>query len=472
MPEEIQNPSYWGLLEHLFDAIAVVDANRSLVFANERFRILANLPINLPTSSASDGTSGVSLGKSQIDRLLGIPSAVWESINTDRTLTKPVLDSTSFSFSSGARGFAQVMIQPLVGMPGLPATPHFMVVLRDITLELQNKWRLTENEKIITGLRRSHSESQFLWRLSLETPIYIDPSVVLTSVARRLRDELEFSDACFMRMSEKDDTLPEPLLVDSRIGSRLREVAGHIAPRLREIKARTEIWSFNYEDLGTFWVLNFRPKSERPFFLLARTSPISLEPDRKSFLEPLGMQISAWLDNRSMYLSSITDKLTGIFNRRQFDSRFAIECVLARERQTALSLILVDIDHFKKINDSFGHPLGDEVLRSMGETLKNVVRNTDVSARVGGEEFAVILHDTNARDAIVVAEKIRKAVIAVNIAIPGFEKGINITVSCGVAGYGNGRETPESLYAAADEALYRAKANGRNCTESTVQSTS
>jgi diguanylate cyclase (GGDEF)-like protein len=164
-----------------------------------------------------------------------------------------------------------------------------------------------------------------------------------------------------------------------------------------------------------------------------------------------------------MYVSSVTDSLTGLYNRRHFDSRFSVECLLARERKMILSLILFDIDHFKKVNDTYGHQTGDIVLKAVSGALKAVLRTSDIIARIGGEEFAVLLFDTSPKDAIVAAEKVRRAVEAMSIPVTGHDP-LKVTLSAGIAGYLDARDTPASVFKSADESLYKAKASGRNQT--------
>jgi diguanylate cyclase (GGDEF)-like protein len=440
----------WRALEHLFDATVVIDSLRRIHFANDRFRKLA-----LITAETSP------VGK-DVTQFLDIPSSCWESVKAPASSTTPHWHSVPFAFQGSAKGFSQVVIDRL---PRDPADPLelFICVLRDITMELQSKSQLDQNERVIAELRRSHAEAQFLWRLSMETPIYLEPAAVLAMIAKKLKDELGFDDASFMQVPDSDDGLAEPVVPDRRLGSRLREVAHSLVPTLRKKESRTEVWSMDYGGYGTFWITNFRPKLEKPFFLLARSELSAKDSNRKGFLEPLAMQITGWLDNRSMYISSITDSLTGLFNRRHFDSRLTVECVLARERQMILSLILVDIDFFKKINDSFGHQVGDTVLKSTALAIRSVLRTTDITARVGGEEFGVLLFDTSPRDAKIAAEKIRKKIAETRVPLPGFNQTINVTVSCGIAGYMGLQDSPEAVYKAADEALYKAKGSGRNC---------
>jgi two-component system cell cycle response regulator len=174
--------------------------------------------------------------------------------------------------------------------------------------------------------------------------------------------------------------------------------------------------------------------------------------------------VSTLLDNRSLYFASITDGLTGLFNRRFFDSRFGIECMRAMEKRAPLTLLLVDVDHFKKVNDKHGHQAGDAVLSMLGQAIKKRIRNSDFAARVGGEEFALLLPDTTPSDALIVAESLRKQVEDHPVAVPGIEKEIHVTVSCGIAGFRWTLDNQQAVFRMADEALYQAKQEGRNRT--------
>ena len=157
------------------------------------------------------------------------------------------------------------------------------------------------------------------------------------------------------------------------------------------------------------------------------------------------------------------DVLTGLLNRRELDSRADEIIALAQRHGRALSCLLLDLDHFKEVNDIHGHAVGDQVLRETGRRLGAACRISDVVARYGGEEFILLLPETPPGAAVVLAEKLRSA-----LAEPPVEAGgalIPIRASIGVAAFTAGMATPANLIAAADEALYRAKRHGRDRTE-------
>jgi len=159
---------------------------------------------------------------------------------------------------------------------------------------------------------------------------------------------------------------------------------------------------------------------------------------------------------------AVRDGLTGLFNRRAFDSRLADEVQRAVRYQRPLSLLMIDIDHFKLYNDQHGHPQGDALLRELSTLFLNCVRSTDFVARYGGEEFAVILPETNPSNAQAVASIIRERVCAHPFLFRETQPGGALTVSVGVAGNDDGLPEADRLLLTADQALYQAKGAGRN----------
>jgi two-component system cell cycle response regulator len=164
---------------------------------------------------------------------------------------------------------------------------------------------------------------------------------------------------------------------------------------------------------------------------------------------------------------SVTDGLTGLYNRRHFEERLNEEFRRAHRYSDPVSLMMLDLDHFKNVNDRFGHPFGDEVLRSTAGLLRASVRELDICARYGGEEFAVILPKTHVQGALAVAERIllevrRKSYVG-EATGSGTREEVRVTTSIGIAFYpSKDVTTAELLVKFADEALYRAKHEGRN----------
>jgi two-component system cell cycle response regulator len=158
---------------------------------------------------------------------------------------------------------------------------------------------------------------------------------------------------------------------------------------------------------------------------------------------------------------AVTDELTGLYNRRYFERHLAIMLSKAREQDRDMAVMLIDMDFFKAVNDNHGHDIGDAVLREFALRLRRNIRGVDLACRFGGEEFVVLMPDTDYRQAQGVAERVRMAV-AERLFDVGRNRGLSVTVSVGVALNERPDDTPDALLKRADIALYRAKREGRN----------
>jgi diguanylate cyclase (GGDEF)-like protein len=169
--------------------------------------------------------------------------------------------------------------------------------------------------------------------------------------------------------------------------------------------------------------------------------------------------------NQQLKAAATTDALTGLGNRQRFDTFLAEQLASSVSGKTPLALILLDLDHFKKVNDTHGHPAGDAVLKQVAKMLNTVVREQDTACRYGGEEMALVLPGLNRAQASGIAETVRRAINAKPIQIDDDGKTLPVSASLGVAVYDPGSPlvTPSHLLKAADLALYNAKHSGRNC---------
>ncbi len=168
--------------------------------------------------------------------------------------------------------------------------------------------------------------------------------------------------------------------------------------------------------------------------------------------------------NQELARKNTLDELTGLNNRRFYDQKIQAEFRRSKRNLTSLSIVLIDIDHFKNINDTYGHQAGDYCLQQLGRIIKESLRRSaDVGCRYGGEEFCLILPDTDTLGAIEFAESLRQKVSQTKFEFDDII--LNITISCGVSTYNQQADaSPEKIFAAADKALYLAKNNGRNQT--------
>jgi len=198
---------------------------------------------------------------------------------------------------------------------------------------------------------------------------------------------------------------------------------------------------------------------------LSRPSKKPFTADELRFLEAVANQTALALERVKLiaFLEnlSITDALTGIANRRHFEWRLSEEIERARRYKYPLSALMLDLDHFKQVNDNYGHQIGDIVLQQVAQRLRRILRRTDFLARYGGEEFIVLAPQTPADRALILAERLRQVIAESPIPVADNLQ-IHITISIGVAVFPNHAQNESELVRAADAALYKAKQMGRN----------
>jgi diguanylate cyclase (GGDEF)-like protein/putative nucleotidyltransferase with HDIG domain len=186
--------------------------------------------------------------------------------------------------------------------------------------------------------------------------------------------------------------------------------------------------------------------------------------DNEAFLKSVADQIATGVTNARLYSrvqrQATTDGLTGLFNHRTGQEKLAEQLRLAERYQRNLSVVMLDVDHFKSINDNYGHPAGDSVLKSVAKLIRNEIRDVDFPVRYGGEEFLLVLPEVNQEGAVVVAERIRKNLAQETIQHEGIS--INVTSSFGIASFPDDAKTQQSLLDLADKSLYLSKRLGRN----------
>ncbi len=244
------------------------------------------------------------------------------------------------------------------------------------------------------------------------------------------------------------------------VESRLRSIMGLVHPDDRKQLSELVIPHLKGQRPGLDQVLRFRRKDERYMWLLLR-GQVTRRDGHGWALQVSGtiMDVSKWKElERRLTRMATVDELTGLLNRRSGMSALSLAIQSSERSREPMSLVLLDIDHFKYINDSLGHQVGDEVLKALGTFLKSNLRGGDHAVRLGGEEFAIILPGTDRRGAVAQAERLFNAIGQVADAVEGVHR---MTVSMGVVTRRED-ELADSLLKRADALMYRAKSAGRN----------
>ena len=204
--------------------------------------------------------------------------------------------------------------------------------------------------------------------------------------------------------------------------------------------------------------------------IVTKSTEDALIPQETDYLQQLASQTSTTINRANVYAEILKhatlDALTGFYNRRQMEERIKQEIASAKRKHTSLCAIMIDIDYFKRVNDTYGHAAGDFILKTVSKIMRSQLREYDIAARYGGEEFAVLLPFTEEDEAVMVAERLRKAVENKIIDIEKVNskdntKTIKITISLGVYKFKN-TDKNSDLLINADKALYDAKETGRN----------
>ena len=235
---------------------------------------------------------------------------------------------------------------------------------------------------------------------------------------------------------------------------------------LSELTPETEYILTNGDKIGAFPLIS--EEGEISGCIVARSTLDKLSKRDISYLEQLTRQSAITINRANSYSKILQyatiDALTNLNNRRQFELRLGQEIATTKRQKNPLCAMMIDIDFFKKVNDTYGHASGDAVLRGVAGIIKSALRESDIPSRYGGEEFAVLLPYTHIEEARIVGERLRKAVESSPIPINVEDvdvKSINVTISMGLAEF-NSAETGEELFERADKALYDAKKGGRN----------
>lgn len=331
-----------------------------------------------------------------------------------------------------------------------------------------------ENARLYSLERRRAEQLEAINAVAQQTTALLDLDELLTVVCRLLLERFNYIDHVAVLLCE-----PEGLRVrayegrltpNMPMGAQLPPGAGLVSRALAQSESIIENDVNGVEGYFAGFVETQSEMCVPLIFFGEKLGVLALDSASKSAfdvedvqpLESVADICAAAIQNANyferMRQLAYVDGLTGIHNRRYFEMRIVEELERASRFQGRMAVIMIDIDHFKRLNDEFGHLLGDEVLRCVAGILKQQLRKVDMVCRYGGEEFAVVVPETTGENAMIVAEKLRRQVES--HPFPGVPR--PVTISCGVADYPLHGVTRDEVVAAADGALYSAKQAGRN----------
>ncbi|HNW92224.1 MAG TPA: sensor domain-containing diguanylate cyclase [bacterium] len=320
-------------------------------------------------------------------------------------------------------------------------------------------------DELLTDNRLRHArieELSIIRELGLAINSILDFNRLLATSSQLIADTVE-AGSYVLLLRQRDGSFACPLFFrrgetqpgDDPLATRLR--TRHLAAGLKQTGAQLA----DDPDCGRLVIIPLADTEQQlGLLLLFDPKRLPFGTDQLALLSQLGKHLALALKNALLYDMAITDGLTGLYVHRHFQHRLQQELTTAQRYDRALAIIFSDIDHFKKFNDTYGHQIGDVVLKQVAATIRSCLRAADSAYRYGGEEMAVILPETGLAPAAAVAERIRQAIAALRI--PTEQGEVQVTTSFGVAVWHEALADKDALIRAADEALYAAKDAGRN----------
>lgn len=435
------------IFDNFVDAVCIVGEELQPLYFNSSF---ANL---------IEETSLAGIRKKKITELIQIDEFDWDRLKagTKALLESPVREAP---FKTKTReGRMQITWKSMRDSDG---SVRVLIYLKDVSLEevLNRKYHeeLQKKEETIRAL------DQHLFQISLirdvleRTTTFDDPLVMLRNLFTHLTGILKIDFAIYLKQ-ESINASPV-LLAYSDNGDlhqkEIRDLSEMVKPQLLANE-------LSHQQIAGYSWLSFRyldDSDRQKFFVFSKKTEFSYEDE--NLLETICEPLSFSMDNRELFKKAMTDEMTDLYNHRYFKVRLENELREHGERKKTLGLLLLDLDHFKKVNDTYGHLVGDIVLKAAALCLKNFCRSTDVPARYGGEEFALILPDIEESNILAIGERLRSTIESLVIPADGVAHPLRITASIGLSVFPVHGRTPTELISTADEALYEAKRSGRN----------
>ncbi len=334
--------------------------------------------------------------------------------------------------------------------------------------------RILQRERVYPQIQRSQFNLKILNEESSKLLSSLNIDVIVTNlidgacrIAPAMAAFFMAKDGEFELLNQKGLQPPEKKTYSLKSTLLDMAVKNHELYNLSDVRDyRSPVMPFKTNSIGSVVLLPLLYEKELMGILaLFSEETNAFSPLQIDLLKVLGNQASISMVNARFHAEierlAMTDGLTGLFNHRHFQERLSQEFDRLERFSEPISLLLIDIDYFKKVNDTYGHPVGDAVLKGVADKIRKTVRTIDIPARYGGEEFTVILLNTDAKGAMNMAERLRKTVM--NTEFFSEQKTFHVTISIGISTYAEGiKEGREKFIERADKSLYHAKRNGRN----------
>ncbi len=465
------------LFDSLVNGVIVVDENLRMIYANPAIQQMCGLHSNR-------------IGKKDINSILTFePDVLAEGLKniTDATPYREVIMKPKAS--SAAR--IQVTIQALPGqiidgevVPTASKDPQqWLIFIHDVTLEerLQKKYfeQLKEKEEFIRKLDRKLYETSVMFELAQGMNLFKELNDILNLILTKLEDAFAFSRSVAGKVDRDTFFLQTAIIRENSVALSTT----HRATKNEWVKsfylkalavgepchfkkgANADIDAFLHEafkvSYSNYLFVPLVHKEEVGFlFLLDAKQAWRGDDDDLSLLFGIANQLLLAIDNHRLYTESMIDTLTGLYNLRFFQERLLLEFKRVKQTTKPLSVLMIDVDFFKKFNDNYGHAVGDVVLKQVAQGILKTCRETDTAARYGGEEFVVILPETDTEAAYIAAERVRKKIESIPLKVG--DASLKITASIGAATFPGNCKNMSELVNCADSAMYVAKRSGRN----------
>jgi diguanylate cyclase (GGDEF)-like protein len=470
------------VFDTLLDGVVILDKKLNIIYANEAMGSLSEMPVK--RFKVGD----------PIGKYLQFNPPIFEAIDLSNLKDASTYVEVVMKAASGAEARVRISAQPVSGK----TTDQFVLYIRDVTLEetLQRKYRgeLLQKEDFIRQLE-SALEDVSLKKNELDRKVYEitllleiskvlnglkDREGLLTEVVKKFFDLKVCSEALVFLPDDLKKVFRAVEFRSSRsekfdrpvIEIPFHEIGDDLAHLFKGGKQNSKINPKAFEIIKKYFKkdvdelltmsLSTTHYAAGSIHIVRNANDRKLTDEDINLFSSISSQVAIALESIRFFESSITDEMTQIYNKRYFISRLENEVAKADRHSEPMSLLFFDVDHFKKLNDTYGHQAGDLVLKTLAQNVRLNCRKYDIPARYGGEEFVLVLPKTAPPGALIIAERIRKGVEGMRVQFDGQD--LSCTISIGIASFPDHADTSEGLISAADKALYLAKGSGRNRT--------